>query len=78
MRLRKRFAANIAFVRLSCDKVGMFVNEKLTIIPGCENIWCNIEEFDSLFDTSEKVCDFQKICGNPKFENNLSSEDDRF
>ena len=72
------FAANIAFVRLSCDKVGMFINEKLTVIPGCENVWCDFEEFANLFDASEKLCDFQKICGAPQLEDYASSEDDRF
>ena len=74
------FANNIAFVQLSCQKIGMFVNEKLTPIPGCDkDLWCPYNLFKSIFEQKEP-CDFTKICQN-EFENDwivTSSEDDRF
>lgn len=72
------FASNVAFVLLSCDKVGMFLNEKLTVIPGCNDIWCQFDEFENLYKTSKKVCDFHQICDSQHSDDHYISDDDRY
>ena len=72
------FANNIAFIKLSsCDKIGMIVNEKLTQIPNCTDLWCSYEEFKAIFDKSMTKCDLQSICKELKVSSN-DSEDDKF
>ncbi len=61
------FSANVAFALASCDsqnrKISLFVNEKATLIPGCEDqVWCDIDRFVKLFRDSMQNCDLKKIC----------------
>ena len=72
------FANNIAFIKLSsCDKIGMIVNERLTQIPNCSELWCSYEEFKAIFDKSVTKCDLQSICKELKVSSH-DSEDDKF
>jgi len=58
-------AANIAFSLQQCGdedyKIGLFINEKLIQIPGCNQDWCPMQTFINLFPQIES-CDFTKIC----------------
>jgi len=70
------FGANVAFSLQKCDsnefKVGLFVNEKLTIIPGCEEDWCNLNTFKAIFDPSNG-CNLNEICS---ITPNIDQDDD--
>ena len=60
------FGANVAFSLQQCVnkelKVGLFVNEKLTKIPGCEdNWWCSLNTFKRIFDRTNG-CNLTEIC----------------
>ena len=58
-------AANIAFSLQQCGdevyKIGLFFNEQLVQIPGCNQDWCPIETFTDLFPQIES-CDYNNIC----------------
>eukprot|EP00094_Tigriopus_californicus_P001991 TCALIF_01919-PA protein Name:"Similar to MINPP1 Multiple inositol polyphosphate phosphatase 1 (Homo sapiens)" AED:0.37 eAED:0.38 QI:0/0/0/1/0/0/2/0/367 len=61
------FGANVAFVIQECSnennyKVGMFLNEKLTQIPGCNQEWCDYSTFVDLHREEMSRCDFSAIC----------------
>ena len=62
------FATNLAFVKADCEgedsgsKVGLFFNEKLIPIPGCEDVWCDYEVFKEAFRERTEKCDFDAIC----------------
>jgi len=59
------FGANIAFVLQKCEgmqwRVGLWVNEILTLIPGCEELWCRMEDLLENFPQISD-CDFDAIC----------------
>lgn len=69
------FGSNIAFTLLECHddssraKIGLFVNEKLTLIPGCDSNWCRVDQFLDLLKPKLDDCDWDAIC-------NLTSADD--
>ena len=70
------FANNVAFVLLSCGKIGMMVNEKLTLIPGCgDRMWCPYETFKAIFDIAN--CDLDVICDNHDTDEFSDIQDDR-
>ena len=49
----------------SGSKVGLFFNEKLIPIPGCEDEdawWCDYEVFKEAFRERTEKCDFDAIC----------------
>jgi len=63
------FGSNVALVLMKCQaegqsnfKIGLYVNEKLELIPGCEDVWCSWDSFVSLFSEAVKLCNFEKIC----------------
>ncbi len=77
------FGANIALVLLECPnrsiKVGVFVNERPEIVPGCEDEhWCDFGSLKTLlaeYETGENVCYFR----NGEYSNEIeagSEEDD--
>jgi len=51
---------------------------KNLLIPGCNDIWCQFEEFEKLYKTSKKVCDFNQICDSQHSDDHYISDDDRF
>ena len=58
------FGANIAFVLQHCRsdfKMALFVNEKLTKLPGCEEEWCTLNSFIRN-NPQLKSCHFGNIC----------------
>ena len=70
------FASNVAFVLQKCGqtqfRVGMFLNERLTKIPGCEEEWCDYKLFrDIYYRKNPEDCDFSSIC-------DLESKEDQF
>ena len=76
------FASNIAFVFLkSCQKIGLLINEELTLIPGCDKneLWCSYEKFKKIFEHVIEDCDFDRIC-ETKFEGQRykNIDDDRY
>lgn len=76
------FASNVVFVLQKCrggnHKVGMFVNEVLTVIPGCFELWCDYEAFENAFKASLDKCDFEKICDNSSVLDFETEIDDKF
>ena len=66
-------ANNIAFVLQECGegdyKIGLFLNEQLVQVPGCNEDWCPMETFIDLYPQI-KGCDFNKACGidNPSMD----------
>jgi len=78
------FGANVAFVLEKCEeeeqgvvwRVGLWVNEVLTIIPGCEEAWCRMEEFLEIFPQIEN-CDFDNICKDDTGEH-IDLPDDKY
>jgi len=59
-------ANNIAFVLQQCGeqdyKIGLFLNEQLVQVPGCNQDWCPMDTFINLYPLISN-CDFNKICG---------------
>jgi len=74
------FGSNVAFVLQKCEgntmKVGLWVNEVLTTIPGCEEMWCGLEEFLDIFPEIDS-CDFEKICADENGEH-IDLPDDKY
>ena len=59
------FGANIGFVKVRCEeervfRVGLLVNEVLTRIPGCRELWCEIRELKRVLNVDR--CDFEDVC----------------
>merc|ERR1712012_1027991 len=50
-------------------KIGLFLNEQLVQVPGCNEDWCPMETFIDLYPQI-KGCDFNKACGidNPSMD----------
>jgi len=78
------FGANIAFVLQRCEeeegpvwRVGLWVNEVLTMIPGCEEMWCEIGDFEEAFPEIDN-CDFDTICRNNDSEEQIDLPDDKY
>ncbi len=64
------FGSNVAFALQKCQgegdqedlfRVGMYVNEKLTRIPGCSELWCEFQEFFRVFESSRE-CSLEELC----------------
>ena len=77
------FGANVAFVLQKCVgeqgdqfKVGLWVNEVLTVIPGCGEEWCGLEEFLEIFPEIDN-CDFDDICKDETGEH-IELPDDKY
>lgn len=77
------FGANVAFVLQKCEeeqeilwRVGLWVNELLTIIPGCGDLWCKMEEFLEAFPDID-TCDFEAICKDDSGEH-IELPDDKY
>ncbi len=74
------FGANVAFALQQCSstfKVGLFVNEKLTVIPGCaEELWCDFGHFSRIFQDS-RDCDLKELCSleDPEEEEEAATDD---
>ena len=78
------FGANIAFVLQRCEeeeepvwRVGLWINEVLTMIPGCEEMWCEIGDFGEAFPEIDN-CDFDTICRNNDSEEQIDLPDDKY
>lgn len=66
------YSANIAFTLYACRdnqnnakntfKVKMFVNEKATVIPGCDSMLCAYDTFKAMYVDLITDCDLAKIC----------------
>ena len=57
--------SNIAFVKQRCEeeklfRVGLFVNEVLTQVPGCRDLWCEIRELKRVLKVDQ--CNFEELC----------------
>ena len=73
------FGGNVAFVLQKCDdeyKIGLYVNEVLTTIPGCDD-WCPLTRFLSLFPLLEQ-CNFHEMCDKPEDEDIFNVPDDKY
>ena len=73
------FGGNIAFVLQKCEeeyKIGLFVNEVLTAIPGCDD-WCSLTRFLSLYPVLEQ-CKFDEMCDKPDNEEIINVPDDKY
>lgn len=65
------FAANYAFVLINCSnsqKVSLFHNEKQVHIPGCSELYCDIQELREIWKDSLD-CDFNSLCGISETQN---------
>ena len=75
------FGGNVGFVLQKCEdkdyKVGLFVNEVLTAIPGCRDDWCPLARLAALYPHSEQ-CNFADICDKPGQEEILAVPDDKY
>ena len=75
------FGSNIAFVLQKCDnkdfKIGLFINEKLTRILGCEEDWCPLKNFIDLYPEIDN-CDFDKLCKISDFKERVDVPDDKY
>ena len=75
------FGSNIAFVLQKCDnkdfKIGLFINERLTRILGCEEDWCPLKNFIDLYPEIDN-CDFDKICKKSDFKERVDVPDDKY
>ena len=74
------FGANIAFMLQRCEsdfKMALFVNEKLTKLPGCEEEWC---PFGVFVDNNPqlKSCNFSNICRKDDSTSEFSVPDDKY
>jgi len=80
------FGSNVAFVLMKCEvdglasfKVGVYVNEKLELLPGCDDVWCSWDTFVALFSKVVELCNFEKICALEKNDNaTYNVSDDRY
>ena len=74
------FGGNIALVLQKCGdkdfKVGLFVNEVLTAVPGCDGDWCSLERFAALYPSEQ--CNFAEICDKPDHEEMFNVPDDKY
>jgi len=76
------FGANIAFVLQKCEeetkwRVGLWVNEVLTLIPGCGELWCKMEHFLKAFPEIDD-CDFEAVCRNNDSKEFIDLPDDKY
>ena len=75
------FGGNVGFVLQKCGdgdrRVGLFVNEALTRVPGCEDDWCSLDRLAALYPHSHR-CDFSDICDKPDEEEILPVPDDKY
>jgi len=75
------FGGNIAFVLQKCQgseyKIGLFVNEVLTSVPGCDGDWCSLDIFISLYPQSEQ-CNFVEMCAKPDTDEIINVPDDKY
>lgn len=73
------FGANIAFALSNDSKVGLYHNERLTLIPGCQDLWCDFEVLKSVFKDRISNCDLKVICAtNVTNQDPSATADDRF
>jgi len=66
-------------------KVGLFHNERLIRIPGCEEeagggLWCNYDKLKQIFNETLSKCDLDSLCATDVTFNNTddATADDRF
>ena len=75
------FGANIAFVLKSCSEgdhtVGLYINEQLTLVPGCDHLWCPLSHFLQLYPDIDD-CDLNKICQDDSVEDTIPVPDDKY
>ena len=78
------FGANIAFVLQRCEeeegevwRVGLWINEVLTMIPGCGEMWCEMGDFLKAFPEIDN-CDFDTICRNSDSGEQIDLPDDKY
>jgi len=79
------FGANVAFVLQKCEtesdqlewRIGLWVNEILTLIPGCEEVWCKMEDFLEAFPQIEN-CDFDTVCNSDDSGEHIDLPDDKY
>ncbi len=65
----QNFGVNMVFVLFRCElntyKVQLYVNERLTHIPGCAGDTCLFSEFAAIVQPIIETCDLDAICENP-------------
>jgi multiple inositol-polyphosphate phosphatase/2,3-bisphosphoglycerate 3-phosphatase len=65
----QNFGVNMVFVLFRCElnsyKVQLYVNERLTHIPGCATDTCLFSEFAAIVQPIIETCDLDAICENP-------------
>ena len=74
------FGANIAFVLQRCESdylMALFVNEKLSKLPGCEEEWCPLSTFIQN-NPQLKSCNFSNICRKNDSTVEYSVPDDKY
>ena len=75
------FGANVAFVLQQCAEsgfnVGLFVNENLTLLPGCDSMWCPLSKFIENFHNIEN-CDLEEICFKDDMSDSVEVPDDKY
>ncbi len=66
-------------------KVGLFHNERLIRIPGCEEevdgggLWCNFDKLKQLFNETLSNCELSTLCAtNVTLNDTDATADDRF
>ena len=74
------FGGNIALVLQQCGedyRIGLFVNEVLTSVPGCDGAWCSLDRFIALYPQSDQ-CDFDQMCAKPDDVEIINVPDDKY
>lgn len=65
----QNFGVNMVFVLFRCElntyKVQLYVNERLTHLPGCAQDTCLFSEFAAIVKPIIETCDLDAICENP-------------
>jgi len=63
----------------SIFKVGLFHNERLTLIPSCSELWCDLDEVKHIFESQMSECHLRNICHtNLTLDDANATADDRF
>lgn len=67
----QNFGVNMVFVLFQCElntyKVQLYVNERLTHLPGCATDTCLFSEFAAIVRPIAETCDLDVICENPVY-----------
>ena len=76
------FGVNVVFVLFQCElntyKVQLYVNERLTQLPGCAASTCTFSEFSNVLAPIVATCDLDAICENPPNYYNANVYEDKW